>query len=350
MEPTKRRGKTMKGQRQNAQIGLMEAIAKADEVISSAMPKDREKGLECIESYYIWYRLFVPGVFDFEDTEPGRLQGEYLVIGADQERLYLWNPYTDRVYAVRESEDFSVRTVYIWVDGQIEGVKVKSETYKRYGKAEFIPFVWVHVLRDIFAGRDTHIGLQYRLSKVSVDIYRMLSLSSKYRKGKYRVNEKERVESMFEGFFWRGEQDLALGKVFEPLSRAFDAEYMLLGVDLNGNTVRMLFGEIVPKEYPPREYLPSKFIFETDRIFVVRTGMVWFEEVDFWHFLSYQYRPVIMVYDRVWGAIFLEVSFPPARFWRTLIHSYDDEGNPQHVSWYVPRRYWQAVLECVQVE
>jgi hypothetical protein len=327
-------------------MGLIEAIREADGIIQSAHIWRNEKGFEWIESYYIWYRLFVPGVFDFEEVDRERLKGEYLIVGADQDRIYVWDPYEDRVYAFREKNAFPDDTVYIYTNGRIEGVEVEQKSYRRYGNAQFLPFVWVHVLRALFSGRESGISLSRKLRKMRVDINRMMSLASRYRKGR----ERKATEYIFEGHFSRVEQDIVYGRIFEAVPVSFDALYMLLGVDLNENNVRMLFGQIVPSDPNLRNTIRMTFVFETEKTFIVRTGMIWFEEEDFWHFLSYQYRPIILVYDRVWGAIFVEVSFPPARFWRTVIKSYDEDGDPKHVVWYVPRRYWDEVLQAVHVE
>jgi hypothetical protein len=335
-----------KGIKANAQMGLDEAIRRADQIIQSAHIRQDDQEFEWIESYLIWYRLFIPGVFDFDEVETRDLRGEYLVIGADQERVYVWDPYEDRVYAFRGRHTFVGRNVYIYRGGTYS-VSVESAVYKKYGKGMFLPFVWVHILRDLFAGRDTYYSLHSKLRNINVDIYGMMSLSSRYRKGR----EKKNIENMFEGHFERVEQDFVYGRVFEAFPRSLDAVYLLLGVDLNGNSVRMLFGEVLPHELAYRsDFQPSYFVFRTEEVFIVRTGMIWLEEQDFWHVLSHEYRPVILVYDRVWGAIFVEVSFPPSYFWRTVIHSHNEEGNPQHVTWYVPRKYWRLVLQTVHVK
>jgi len=338
----------MKGQ---SSIQLKDAIRRVDKIISSAraniISKWRDAGW--LGPYYLWHRLYIPSPLDMQVVND--LQGEYLVIGYDDDGLvYLLDLSKDSVYVSKYEYFLKMPyTVYIWQDNYLEGVYVSYETYQRYGKARFIPFIWVQVIRDLLIDRDpSYVGR--RLPNISVNMWKMRDLASKYRRGR----EKKITDDIFKHYPINVEQDIMCGRFFEGV-------YMVLAVDVNGYTVRMLFDQVLPPELS--HYMGFYRILEISRPFE-RGG--W--EMDFWNFLSGN-QPILIVYDHIWGAFFLVVDYPYAypkkvvnasgivffpdpsgRFWRILIHSKNVFGHPTHQTWYIPPKYWKSILQTVHVK
>jgi len=331
--------------RQN--LMLFDAVRRADKILSSAreniISKWREAGW--LGPYYLLHRLYIPDPMNFKVVDD--LPGEYLVIGDDEKMVYLLDPVNDLVYATKYEYFPRVPyTVYIWQDGLIEGVDVSYETYQKYGNARFIPFIWVQVIRDLLLERDPSYIVR-RLPTIRVDMWKMKDLASKYRRGK----EKRKAEDIFREYPTITEQHIKIG-------RFMDGVYMVLAVDVKGYTVRMLYDQVLPSELS--HWRGFYEILEINEPFFIRGG--WdplMHEVDFWEFLS-ENRPVLIVRDQMWGAFFNVIDYP--YYLRKsgdgavgIVHFPDPSGNfwrvirsKDHQTWYIPRKYWDAILDTIQ--
>ena len=323
--------------------GLKEGIYLAGKTISTAIVNILEKWNDSgLRRHYLWYRLFVPSIFDFEDVDPQSLQGDYIVIGYDRvsNSLFIWDPREDRFFKLEYRFGLPIckDALYVWCSGNIECVYVWNSDrfgiYQNFGSAVFIPFVWFQVLRDIFVVRDP--SYICRLPDIEVDKHQLRFLSHRYRRGRYKDDKKEMemVANMFEGRYVYTDHDIVVGRFFEGV-------YMVLSVEENKYSVRMLLGQVLPSEL---SHLRGFFVFETEKIFCYGSEPLTDCE-NFWRHLFVVPKPCIVVYDHIWGAFFLGTDLNCLHdcFWRHVFLNF------RHQAWYIPKNYWEKVIGSVRV-